>query len=310
MRLLVIAGPTAAGKSAVAVAVALSLGDCEIVSADSMQVYRGMDIGTAKPDARLRAAVPHHLLDIITQTEDFSAADYQTRARAAIKEIHGRGNLPILVGGSGLYIRAAIDKLEFEAEPPGSKRRLQLERLEKDDPEALIPILRSVDPEASAHVDLNNPRRVIRAIEAAERTGKSFSLRYAEWNRRESVYDTLMIGLRPPREELVARIEKRVDRMMADGLVDEVRSLVAGGEQISRTAAQALGYKEFIAYLRGERGIDETVDLIKTRTRQLAKRQMTWFKADPRIEWVPAGGGVDPVDEILGLVKKKRFIVG
>jgi tRNA dimethylallyltransferase len=308
---LVIVGPTATGKSEAAVNVALKLGGCEIVSADSMQIYRGMDVGTAKPGPGLLSAVPHHLIDIMDPCDDYSVADFQVSARRAIADISARGNLPILVGGSGLYIRAAIDPLDFPAEPIGSPRRAELEELERDDPEALTAILKVVDPEALDHVDLANPRRVIRAIEAVERTGRSFTARREEWLRRRSIYNALLVGLTMPRDRMIEQVENRVDRMVAGGLLEEARRLTTAGKPLSRTAAQALGYKELFAFLRGEEDMAAAVEQIKIRTRQFAKRQMTWFKADPRVNWIDVSG-VDPetvADRINALVIEKRFIV-
>jgi tRNA dimethylallyltransferase len=237
-------------------------------------------------------------------------AEYQKAARRAITEINERGHLPILVGGSGLYVRAAIDPLEFQAEEPGSRRRTELEELGRQDPDALILKLKEVDPEALEQVDTDNPRRVIRAIEAAERTGKPFSARYEQWHLRESVYDAFMVGLMIPRDQLIARIESRVDRMISDGLLDEAKRLTAGDE-LSQTAAQALGYKELFAYLRGDQEQAAAIELIKIRTRQFAKRQMTWFKADQRVNWIDVSKS-DPetaAERIIALVNQRQLIL-
>ncbi len=310
-KVLAIVGPTASGKSDIAVKVALRLGSGEIISADSMQVYREMDIGTAKPDHELTGAVPHHLLDILDPSDDFSAAQYQEVARVSISEVAARGELPILVGGSGLYVRAALDRLTFPADQPGSDLRAELEELGRADMDALVEVLRTVDPAALEHVDLKNPRRVTRAIEAARRTGKTFTDRHENWHKRHSVFNLLMVGLRLPRERLVNRIERRVDAMISAGLEDEARALTERERGISSTAAQALGYKEFFAYFRNERTLAESIELIKTRTRQFSKRQMTWFRAETRINWIDlADGDSDAAaDRILELVMEKRFIV-
>lgn len=311
LKILVIAGATATGKSDAAVETALRLGRCEIVSADSMQVYQGMDIGTAKAGARETALVPHHSLSIIPPTEEFTAARFQVLARQDFSDISSRGSLPILVGGSGLYIRAAIDPLDFPAQTPGSARRVELEALAESDPSEVLNILAEVDPDAIEHVDTANIRRVIRAIEAAEITKRSFTDRRSEWAPRKSIYDTLMVGVRLPRAVLVERIERRVDVMMENGLLEEVESLATKGRSLSQTAAQALGYKELLAYLRGQTTLEESVEKIKVRTRQLAKRQMTWFRADHRIHWLDVEGmdAGKAADSIVELVRNKRFIV-
>lgn len=311
MKVLALVGPTATGKSEIAVSFALRRGDCEIVSADSMQIYRRMDIGTAKPGPELTSAVPHHLLDIAEPAEDFTVAQFQTAARAAIVEVGERGHLPLLVGGSGLYVRAVIDPLVFYADQPGTTYRKKLEELAERSPEALIERLRAADPDAMDKVEIDNPRRVIRAIEAAEKTGLPYTVRRRRWEERRSVYDLLMIGLTLPRAELIRRIEKRVDEMVEAGLVEEVRSLHEQEGGFSGTAAQALGYKEFGAYLRGEKSIDEVLELIKIRTRQFAKRQMTWYRADPRIHWLDISDMSAAVasEHVEALVNEKHFIV-
>lgn len=310
-RVLAIVGATATGKSEIAVKVAALLGSCEIVSADSMQIYRGMDIGTAKPGKELTALVPHHLVDIIDVDEEFSAARFQKLARDAIVEMTARGRLPILVGGSGLYIRAVIDPLDFSADRPDSVERRRLEELGRTEMKALIGILREIDPEALDHVDLKNPRRVTRAVEAAQRSGKTFTERYTEWQRRRSIYNLLMVGLKIPREQLTQRIERRIDAMIEAGLEREVRALLSESGALSTTALQALGYKEIIAHIRGELTLPESVELIKVRTRRFSKRQMTWFRRDPRIHWIEVGDEDQQTvaERIFNLVKEKEFIV-
>jgi len=311
MKVLALVGPTAIGKSEIALAFALRRGGCEIVSADSMQIYRRMDIGTAKPGPESTSAVRHHLLDIVEPAEKFTVAQFQTAAREAIAEIGGRGHLPLLVGGSGLYVRAVVDPLEFAADEPGTERRRELEELAERSPEALFERLSVVDPEAMDKLGTDNPRRVIRAIEAAERTGLTFTVRRRRWQERRSVYDLMMVGLTLPRAELVRRIEERVDRMVEAGLLEEVRGLYKQDGVPSRTAAQALGYKEFSAYLRDEQSMNEALEEIKVRTRQFAKRQMTWYRADPRVHWLDVSDldAVAAAECVEALVKEKRFIV-
>ncbi len=311
MKVLALVGPTATGKSEVAVAFALREGGCEIVSADSMQVYRNMDIGTAKPGSELTSAAPHHLIDIVEPHEEFTVVQFQAAARAAIAEICERRHLPLLVGGSGLYVRAVVDPLDFHADEPGTKRRKELEELAAESLEALLERLEAVDPEALDHVETGNPRRVIRAIEAFERTGLPFTVRRRRWQERRSIYDLMIVGLTLPRAELIARIDARVDRMVESGLVEEVRAVYEQNGGLSKTAAQALGYKEFGAYLRGEQSLDGALEDIRVRTRQFAKRQMTWYRADPRVHWLDVTGleAGNVAERISALVNEKRFIV-
>ncbi len=309
-RVLAIVGPTATGKSEAAAAVARKLGGYEILSADSMQVYRGMDIGTAKPPKSVTDAAPHHLLSFIDPWEDFSVARFQSLARKTVSEIQSRGHLPLIVGGSGLYLRAIIDPLEFPTNEPNSKARQELEALEKRAPELLVARLLRVDPEAAKRVDLKNIRRVIRAIEAAEADTPQ-KQRHQKWRERESIYDALIVGLKISREELVRIIEKRVDKMVRDGLEAEVRKLLSEPRGFSSTAAQALGYREMIAYINGETTLDAAIETIKIKTRQFAKRQMTWFRADPRVHWVEMSQDdhQQAVKTVIDLVKESGFIV-
>lgn len=252
-----------------------------------------MDIGTAKPTPTERAAIRHHLIDVVRPTEAFSVAAYQGLAREAIAEIHSRGGLPILVGGSGLYIRAVIDDLRFPAGVKGSQVRLELEeRLRAQGPQALHQELADSDPEAAERIPATNPRRVIRALEVMELTGRPFSWFQRRWQDRRSLYELRMFGLTMERPELYAKINERVDRQIAQGLIDEVKNLMAQGYESVLTARQALGYREVVDYLCGRTVLDEAVALIKKRTRHFAKRQMTWFRADPRVRWVAVSGRI------------------
>ncbi|MEW6447252.1 MAG: tRNA (adenosine(37)-N6)-dimethylallyltransferase MiaA [Bacillota bacterium] len=280
--LLVIAGPTATGKSAVAIEVALRVNG-EIVSADSMMVYRGMDIGTAKPTPAERRGVPHHLIDVVDPDEDFSVAAFQKLARESIREINERGRLPVLAGGTGLYIRAVIEGFRLPGGADKELRRRLTEEGKRYGVSRLHERLRAVDPEAAARIHPNNLKRVIRAIEVYYQTGTPISLAASS---AEPGYDALLIGLYLERQELYRRIEARVDAMIAAGLVDEVRRLIAGGLRRDATAMQALGYKEIAAYLAGEISFEEAVRLLKRNTRRFAKRQFTWFKRDKRIHWL------------------------
>lgn len=309
-RLLVIVGPTAAGKSEIAGRLA-RLVDGEIISADSMQVYKKMDIGTAKPTTEILALAPHHLIGFIDPSKDYSVAQFQTAARATIEDIRERRRLPIIVGGSGLYVRSIIDPLDFPAGEPDSPLRAELTALAADDPEALAERLRKIDPQAAAGVDIKNARRVITAIEAATLGAEAYENRQARWRKRAAVYDVMIIGLTMARERLYALIDTRVDAMIEAGLEDEVRQLVSGPKNLSVTAAQALGYKEFSAYFDGRLKREEAIEMIKRRTRQFAKRQMTWFKADPRVVWYDVGES--PPENLAAnlaeLVKARGFIV-
>ena len=287
-RVLAVVGPTGVGKTALAEQLALAR-DGEIVTADSMQVYRGMDIGTAKPRPAERL-VPHHLLDVADPGEPFSAALYQRLARAAIDDVAARGRLAIVCGGTGLYVRAALDDLEF---PPGhagagSRERIQAQ-LGELGPEALYALLCERDPEAAAMIHRNNTRRVVRALEMAEE-----GLSYADGRRRlaerRSVYETLFLGLSMERAVLYARIDARVDAMLAAGLLDEIRGLLAAGYRDAMTATQAIGYKEFVPVVEEGTDLDEAAEAVKQATRRYAKRQIAWFGADPRVMWLDVTG--------------------
>jgi len=301
-RLLAIVGPTATGKTEVGILLAEAL-EGEVVSADSMQVYRGMDIGTAKPTREERARVPHHLIDIIAPDEPFSVADYQARAGAALVNIWERGRQPILVGGSGLYARAALYELDLPLAPPLPELRERLtEEARAKGSEALHARLREVDPEAAARIHANDEKRIVRALEVYEQTGKPISSLQALDRRRKLRYNTRQFGLTLPRDEMYRRIEERVDRMMAEGLGDEVRGLLAQGYGEDLISMRGLGYAQLIPYLRGEIGREEAARRLKRDTRRFAKRQLTWFRADPGIEWVDAAevGGPEGAAELIG----------
>lgn len=284
--LLVITGPTATGKTDLAVQVALKLHG-EIVSADSMLVYQGMNIGTAKPDIEARQGIPHHLIDIIAPGEAYNVAQYQQDAETVIANIHNSNKLPILVGGTGLYIRAVIDKYNFNV--PGEDRelrRLLQNKVQEQGHEWLHQQLNAVDPVAAAKIHPHNVRRVIRAIEVYQLTGKRFSDVQQASYQNNAKYHLSLFGLDLPREILYRRIELRVDKMLQMGLVEEVQGLMQVGINRQATAMQGLGYKEIAAYLDGEISLAQAVELLKRNTRRYAKRQFTWFKRDPRICWL------------------------
>src|SRR3990170_8426053 len=256
-KLLAIVGPTAVGKSAVALEVAKRLNG-EIISADSMQVYQGMDIGTAKPSLQELKEVKHHLIDLVTPSQDFSVAEYQKLAREAINEIESRARYPIVVGGSGLYIRAVIDDLKFPQGLVGSPIRLELEKeAALKGGEALYLELKKLDPEAAKKIHPRNVRRVIRALEVIKVNGGLFSDFQKEWEKRKSVYDLIIVGLDVPRDELFFRIDERIDRQLEAGLLEEVKTLLSQGYGGAITAKQALGYKELGDYLEGKWCFDE-----------------------------------------------------
>lgn len=284
-RVVAVVGPTGVGKSAVADELALSR-DGEIVSADSMQVYRGMDVGTAKvPKSQRR--VRYHCIDLVDPGEPFSAALYQQAARDAIGDIAGRGHLPILTGGTGLYVRAALDDWRFprgeQAENP-SRAGYEAIALERG-PDALHALLAARDAASAELIHPNNSRRVVRALEMLDE-GVSYADQHAGFAARSSVYDSRIVGLSMEREDLYRRVDARVERMLEAGLLDEVRRLLTQGLRDALTAAQAIGYKELVPVVEGDAELEEAVADIKRATRRYAKRQLTWFRADPRIRWV------------------------
>jgi tRNA dimethylallyltransferase len=282
IRLGAIVGATAVGKTELAVGLAPRL-HAEIVSVDSMQIYEGMDAGTAKPDASQRAATPHHMLDIARPGDDVTVADFQERARAAIAGVASRGNLPLLVGGSGLYFRAVVDPLEFPPREPGLRADLEAQA-EEVGPDELHRRLTEVDPVAAAKIEPTNVRRIVRALEVIELTGRPFSEAEA-WERYESIYDLRAIGLTLPRDVLYERIAERARAMIDAGLIDEARRLAAAG--MTRSARNALGYRQVLeAADDGDAGV--LVDEIVRATKRFARRQESWFRADPRITWLDA----------------------
>lgn len=284
-KLLAIVGPTGVGKSEVGYLLAQRL-EAEIISADSMQVYQGMDIGTAKPSFDCRQKVTHHLIDVVSVDHDFTVAGYQKLAREKITEIQGKGKLPLLVGGSGLYVRAVVDDLSFPPQEQAQNIREDLQRrAEEEEGESLFEELKRVDPESAKRVDPHNIRRVIRALEVYKLTGQPFSAYQKRWDRRESIYDLTMVGIALPRPLLYKRLDERVDKMLERGLLKEVKGLVERGYRSTLTAKQALGYKELVAFLDGVVSYKKAVQKMKQNTRHFAKRQLTWFRRDPRVAW-------------------------
>jgi tRNA dimethylallyltransferase len=283
--LVVIVGPTASGKSALAMQLAEKFGG-EIVNADSMQVYSGMDIGTAKPSPEERHRIRHHLLDIVTPDVNFTASDFRREASRAIEQIRRRGKRVILVGGTGLYLKALLQGL---IDSPVGDDRIRNELRERAltmGNDGLLRMLAEHDPDMAARLHPNDQVRIIRALEVYLQTGIPVSRLRSEHGFAAASYRTLTIGLRVERSQLYERIDQRVDRMMAAGLVEEVRSLLARGFTPQLKAMRAIGYKEICAFMGGEYPIEEAVRLIKRNTRHYAKRQLTWFQRDPEIIWV------------------------
>jgi tRNA dimethylallyltransferase len=276
-----LAGPTAAGKSAVALALAERMGG-EIISVDSMQVYRGLDLGTAKPTLEERARVRHHLVDVCDLRERFDAAQFVRRAQRAAEEIQGRGRTPIFCGGTGFYFTALLDGLG-EAPPADAGLRAELEAAPL---EALLTELRDRDPVRFEKIDRRNPRRVVRAVEVIRLTGKKISGQRNPWEpSRSPEHNARLFCLTRAAEDLRHRIEARVEEMFARGLVAETRHLLGLGLAENQNAMQAIGYRQVVEHLRGQRGLGETIELVKTRTRQFAKRQLTWFRRHGRWQW-------------------------
>jgi len=284
LTVVAIVGPTCVGKSALAEDLAVERGG-EIVSADSMQVYRGMDIGTAKtPESERR--VPYHCIDLVDPGTEFSAALYQRHARPAIDEILSRGVLPVVVGGTGLYVRAALDDLVFPRGELSGDLRSELEAdAERLGGPAMHARLKELDPDAAALIHVNNIRRVIRALEMVYE-GTSYARQTEGFTKRAPHYPTDFIGLALPRLELYERIGKRVDDMIEAGLIEEISGLMESGLREALTASQAIGYKEFIPVIDGNTPLERALEEVKQSSRRYAKRQYTWFRADDRVRWI------------------------
>jgi tRNA dimethylallyltransferase len=294
-RVLAIVGPTASGKSALAVALAQRIGG-EIVSTDSMQVYRGMDIGTATPSLEERGGVPHHLMDVWPMEHLVTVSEFQADARAAIDDVLARDRVPVVVGGSGLFVSAVLDDLRFPGTDEAVRARWEAE-LEAVGPAALHARLSEVDPAAAAAILPSNGRRIVRALEVVELTGEPF---VAEFPDPVGIYPTVRIGLEIPRDILDERIAQRVDAMFDAGFVDEVRSLDAQGLRQARTASRALGYSQVLSVLDGEMSESEAREEIVLATRRFARRQQRWFRRDTRISWIDYDSAT-AVDEALAL---------
>ena len=286
MEMLCIVGPTATGKTRLSVALAQRLG-AEIVSCDSMQLYRGMDVGTAKPTAQEMGGVPHHMIDCLDPREEFSVSRYVELADHCVQDILARGKPVIVVGGTGLYVDSLVAGREFAPFPQTGRREALTARAEKEGIEPLLRELRAVDPEAAERIHPSNQKRVIRALEVYLETGKTITQHNRETRSRPPKYRPVWIGLDyVNRSALYARIDARVDEMFAQGLVDEVRRLLEGGVPERATSMQAIGYKELTAFLRGEGTEDAAREQIKLASRRYAKRQRTWFRRNPEVHWI------------------------
>ncbi len=299
--IVAVVGATAAGKTGLSLDLAGRL-DGEVVNTDAMQVYRGMDVGTAKLPAAARRGIPHHLLDLLEVTEPLTVAEFQGWARAAVAEIRDRGRTPVLVGGSALYTRAVLDRFEFPGTEPVVRRALEADLAELG-PQALHRRLAEVDPEAAARILPDNGRRIVRALEVVRITGRPFSA-----SLPEPVYAdprSVQVGVDIDRPTLDARIEQRVREMFEAGFVEEVRRLRDRGLDRGRTARTAIGYREVTAYLDGELTLDRTVEQTTTATRRFARRQDSWFRKDPRVVWVP-WDAPDRVERAVAAVEAAR----
>ncbi len=284
--LVILTGPTAVGKTALSIELAKTIGG-EIISADSMQVYRRMDIGSAKITPEEMAGVPHHLIDVLEPDQEFNVVVFQELAKRALAEIYSRGHIPIVAGGTGFYIQALLYDIDFtENDEDTALRRSLEEQAKREGAEALYERLRAVDPESCESIHAHNVKRVIRAIEFYEKTGKKISVHNMEQRQNSSPYHFAYFVLNDDRERIYERINERVDLMMAQGLMEEVRALRESGCRKDMVSMQGLGYKELLSCLEGEISLEEAVYLIKRDTRHFAKRQLTWFRREKEVTWI------------------------
>lgn len=306
---MVVCGPTASGKTKLAVDIAREFGG-EIVSADSMQIYKGMNIASAKPTEEEKMGIPHHLMDFLEPTEPFSVADYVTMARDVIADVHARGKLPVICGGTGLYINSLIDNIEFDDTGSDPSYRAELNALAEEKGNAyVLDMLRNVDPEAAGQLHENNLKRIIRALEVYKLSGKTMTEQKALSRLNPSPYEPCMMMIDHPREVLYERIDKRVDMMLEAGLEAEAREFFTHTDYV--TASQAIGYKELKPCIDGVLSLAECVETLKRETRRYAKRQLTWFKKDSRIEHILAPKDVEYGEIVINaekLIKKYSFL--
>ena len=308
--LLILTGPTAAGKTALSIQAAKAF-DGEIISADSMQVYKGMDIGSAKIRTDEMDGVPHHLIDVLEPEEPFHVVKFQELARAAMEEIYERGHLPIITGGTGFYIQALLYDIDFTENDADPAYRETLERLAMERGAAYLHgLLKERDPKAAQEIHENNVKRVIRALEFYEKTGTPISVHNAAQREKESPYRFAYVVLNRNREELYRRIDRRVDQMMEAGLLEEVDTLRKRGYDRSYVSMQGLGYKELLAYLDGECTLEEAVYILKRDTRHFAKRQLTWFKRERDTDWLSLDQKTDEeaLADLTEILKRRGVI--
>ncbi len=284
--IIVIGGPTASGKTALSIELA-KFYDTEIISCDSMQIYKHMNIGTAKPDVKERDGIVHHMLDIIEPNESFSVAEFVRCAHKITEDINNRGKVPVAVGGTGLYINSLVNDVDFREDDGDSELRAELEEIEREKGiDYLYDMLKGFDEASAQRIHKNNKRRIIRAIEFYKMTGVPISEHQEETKKKISRYNPCMMAIRWDMQKLYERIEKRVDIMMEDGLLEEVKALYDNGYADAMLSMKGIGYKEIIEYLEGKVSLDEAIYNIKIGTRHYAKRQMTWFRKDERINWI------------------------
>jgi tRNA dimethylallyltransferase len=309
--LIILTGPTAVGKTHLSIALAKAVNG-EIISADSMQVYRQMDIGTAKIRPEEMEGIPHHLVDVLSPMEEFNIVRFQQMAKEAMEEIYAKGKIPILVGGTGFYIQAVLYDIDFTETCEDKEYREKLWELAKDQGEQVLhDLLKEKDPKAAEEIHPNNVKKVIRALEFYQSTGKPISEHNEEQRKKESPYQSLYLVLNQDRAVLYDRIEKRIDQMMEEGLVEEVTNLKNQGCHRDMVSMKGLGYKEILAYLDGELPLPEAVELLKKETRHFAKRQLTWFRREKEPVWIDKGQ-FETEEEILAyileLLKERNII--
>lgn len=310
--LVILTGPTAVGKTALSIKLASEIGG-EIISADSMQVYRQMDIGSAKIKPEEMGGIPHHLIDILEPEEEFNVCLFEKLALEAIEQIYERGHIPVVVGGTGFYIQALLYQIDFTEEETDTAFRDKLWRLgEEKGNHYLHELLRKVDPESAEEIHENNRKRVIRALEFYENSGKPISTHNKEQRQKTSAYNSCYFVLTDDRKKLYERIESRVDQMLSKGLVDEVRTLKERGCNASMVSMQGLGYKEILEYLDGRCSLLEAVEKIKKETRHFAKRQLTWFRREKDVIWLDKQAFAYDEDAVLSCIlenlRKKEII--
>ncbi len=309
--LVILTGPTAVGKTSLSINLAKAING-EIISADSMQIYKGMDIGTAKIMPEEMDGVTHHLIDVIDPTEDFHVVRFKEMVEAAIEEIYAKGKVPIICGGTGFYIQAILYDIDFTKNEIDKSYRESLEKYAAEFGEdALHDKLKAIDPESAESIPAANVKRVIRAIEYYEQTGEKFSVHNATQKEKNSPYNFAYFVLNDDRQLLYNRIDARVDKMIDEGLVDEVKSLVAKGVKKGMTAMDGIGYKELLDYLDGNGSLEDAVELIKKKSRNYAKRQLTWFRREKEVIWLDKTVYTSEdmlLDEILSTLRKKGII--